>query len=69
MQLDVEGADSREVAARPGETGNRIVADDESDRDRGCRAFRRPCRWGADHSDHIGLAIDEIRDQRGELIV
>ena len=25
--------------------------------------------WGADRGDHIDLAINEVRDQRGELIV
>ena len=50
IQLDGENAKAREVAVRPGKTGNQAVSNrtgaDEDDRDRRGRTFRRQCQRG-----------------------
>src|SRR5215472_6093337 len=74
-QLGCHDAEAREVAARPGETGDKAqyerVADaSEEDRDRcGC-AFRRQWRTGAAAChDQIDLTGDEIGGQGGQPII
>ena len=71
MQLDEEEADPREIAARPGETGNetgrdRVGAASEDDRDRrGCVFRREYRREAAAGRDQIDLEADEVGGQCG----
>ena len=73
-QLDDEDADAREVAARPGETGDqagrdRVVAADEDDRDRRGRVFAASADSAAARRDQIDLAADEVGGQCGQPII
>ena len=65
---------AREVAARPGETGDQAGRDrlgsDEDDRDSRCRVFRCACRRNsAAGRDHVDPAADEVGGQSGQPIV
>jgi len=69
-QLDEEESEAREVATRPGETGDQALLDrvaaGEDDRDRRGLAFRRERgRGAAACHDHVDLAADEVGGQRG----
>jgi len=73
-QLDGEVAEAREVAARPGETGDetrldRVVVASEDDRNRRSRIFRRQCRRIAGGCDYGNPAADEIGGQCGQPII
>ena len=64
-QLAFHECHAREIAARPGETGDQPghdrIAAGEDDRDRRCRGFRRECRrGGAGGEDHVDVAADEV---------
>src|SRR5207302_644348 len=75
IHLDGKEGDAREIAARPGETGNesvrdRIVTADEDDWDRRGRTLRRKypkvAPGGRDYAD---LAGDEVGGYCGQPIV
>jgi hypothetical protein len=64
-QLAAEPANAGDVAARPGEIGDkagrdRVAPDGEDDRDRLTCRFRRAWRTTARRHDHVDLATDEI---------
>jgi hypothetical protein len=69
MHLHDEKADTREVSARPCETGyktrhDRIVAACEDNWDCGSRVFRgKCCEVTAACCNHINLAADEVGSQ------
>jgi hypothetical protein len=73
-QLRGDHVDAREVAARPGETGDetpldRVAAEGGDDRDRRGRVFGRTHRSvAAGGRDHINFAGDEIGGQSGQPI-
>jgi hypothetical protein len=65
VQLEAENAEARQLAPRPGETGDqagrdRVVAAEEDDRDRRGCAFRRGYPSGAARHNHVDLPADEI---------
>src|SRR6202040_2644597 len=66
-------ADAREVAARPGETGDQTIPDcvaaGEDDWDRRRCVFRRVCRRDADSYDHIDFAANKVCGQGGQRII
>ena len=73
-QFDGEGAEAREVAARPGDTGDQAVPDrvvdaGENDRDRRGRVLRRACCRDGARRDHVDLAADEVGSQCRQPII
>ena len=74
-QLDREKIDPRQVAARPGEAGNktkldRVVADDEDDGDRrGCRLGRERRRGASGRGDHRNPSANQFGRQLRQSIV
>ena len=74
-QLVEEDAETRNVAAGPGEIGDqagpdRITDAGEDDRDRRGSAFRRQCRReAAAGHDHVDLAAGEVCGQCGQPII
>ena len=72
--LGIEKIDTRQVAARPGEAGDktkpdRVIADTEDDRNcRGC-SFGRQCGQVAARGDHSHLSMNQIGHQRRQAIV
>ena len=73
-QLTTEKIDARQVAARPGEAGDktkpdRVFADDEDDGDRrGCRLGRECRRRGSERGDHGDLPANQFGRQRRQPI-
>src|SRR4051795_4344301 len=72
-QLEGEGAEAYEVAARPGQAGDEAgrdrVAYAEDNRDRQGCVFRCDCRDAALGHDHVDLAADEVGGQGGQPII
>src|SRR5256885_3644094 len=74
-QRDAEEANAREVATRPGKTGDetsrdRIVVAYEDDWDGRCRAFGCHCHSGAAAGrDYVNLTADEISDHCRQPII
>ena len=73
-QLSVEKIDTCQVAARPGEAGDktkpdRVVADDEDDGDRrGCRLGRERRSGASGRGDHGDLPANQFGRQRRQSI-